>query len=175
MGIWYLELGWLRFYGLIVHGRWSMDHGQGTIHFPLSTLNYPLSIIHYPLFTPHKPRFPFQRFHHIVYNGAGAVVHDHTKDTVYKSGLVQVGEIAAIGKALLINGAFVIAKKHTGHVGHDGIATDALGKVFCFGLGRRQVEMRCKKKPLWGGNADHQGFTAIAALGTIDLWGNGII
>ena len=110
-----------------------------------------------------------------MYDGAGAVVHQHTKEPIDKTGLVQVGEIAAVGKAFFVNGAFVVAKEYTGHIGHDGIAAEALGKVLGFGFSRGQVEMLCKKRTLLGRNADHQCFAAVAALGAIDLWGNRIV
>jgi hypothetical protein len=123
----------------------------------------------------HKPRPSFQRFHHIVDDGAGTVMHYHAEQAVYKARLVQVGEIAAVGKALFVNGTFIIAQKHAGHIGHNGIAIHALGKVFCLGIRLAKVEMTGKKRPLFRGNANHQCFAAVATLGAIYLRRYGII
>lgn len=112
-------------------------------------------------------------FQGMVNHGASTIILNHTKESALKTRLIQMGEGPTIRKPILINAALASLQKMTGDATDYGIVAGRTGlQVSGVDLRLTHLQIHTQLLSLFGRDRNHEGSTAIAALGAVDPRGD---
>jgi len=102
-------------------------------------------------------------------------MHKHGEQSFVEPGYMQSGEFPAPGKAMFVYRAFVFLQEMTGDLVDQHEFVSAFFQVLRVKFGAWLGKMGGKPVCFLLCNHDHQAFTAVSAVGTIDPWGDVLV